>query len=205
MKTDNQAEPKIMLASGSKYRIQLMESTGLLFTAEAARIDERSVEEPLLKSGLEPADIAEVLAEAKAQDVSQRHPHRYVIGCDQTLSLLGVLYHKPRDMAGARKHLLQFSGKTHQLNSAIALVLNGETIWRYAGIANMHVRRLSPEFVGRYLADIGENALTSVGAYQIEGKGIQLFDKIDGDYFTIIGLPLLPLLEKLREMKIIDG
>ncbi len=205
MATNNQPEPQVMLASGSRYRIQLMENAGLLFNAEAARIDERAVEEPLLKSGLEPADIAEVLAEAKAHDVSQRHPHRYVIGCDQTLSLQGVLYHKPRDMSGARKHLLQFSGKTHQLNSAIALVLNGETIWRYTGIANMHVRSLSPEFIGHYLADIGENALTSVGAYQIEGRGIQLFEKIDGDYFTIIRLPLLPLLAKLRQLKITSG
>ncbi len=195
---------QIILASGSKHRAQLLESAGLAIVAEPARIDERAVEAPLLKSDLEPGDIAQILAEAKAQDVSSRHNESLVIGCDQTLSLDGCLFHKPQDMQDARKHLLSFSGKTHQLNSAIVLVRNGETLWRHVSIAHMSVRKLSPKFIGQYLARAGDAALTSVGAYQIENIGIQLFDKIDGDYFTIIGLPLLPLLKKLRQMDMLD-
>ncbi len=195
----------IVLASGSRHRAEMLENAGLSIVAEAARIDERVIEAPLLESDLQADDIAQVLAEAKALDVSDRHGQSLVIGCDQTLSLDGQLFHKPEDMQGARKHLLAFSGKTHQLNSAIVLVRNGETLWRHVGVAHMSMRQLSPKFVGQYLAKVGDVALSSVGAYQIEAEGVQLFDRIDGDYFTIVGLPLLPLLEKLRQLEILDG
>jgi septum formation protein len=150
--------------------------------------------------------VALVLATAKATDVSERSgSEAIVVGSDQTLSLADEVFHKPADMEAARRHLLKLSGKTHQLNSAVAIVRNGDTLWSHVAVARLTMRELSPAFIGRYLAKVGDKALTSVGAYQIEGPGIQLFDRIEGDYFTIVGLPLLPLLGELRKLGVIDG
>jgi septum formation protein len=195
----------LVLASTSPFRAAILKNAGLDFRAEAAGIDERSVEAPLLETDATAEDIAAVLAEAKAMDVSERNPGALVLGGDQTLSLEGKLFHKPADMEEARFHLLSFSGKTHQLWSALSLVRNGEAVWRHVSVAHMRVRPLSPQFIGRYLARTGDAALKSVGAYQYEGLGIQLFDGIDGDYFTIVGLPILPFLKKLRDLGEIDG
>ena len=195
----------MILASTSPFRAKILKDAGLDFTTDVSRLDERSVEQPLLKAQASPEDIAQVLAEAKGLDVSERHPGVLVLGGDQTLSLDDQLFHKPADMEAARRHLLAFSGKVHQLNSALALVRDGETVWRHVSVAHMHVRPLSPAFIGHYLAVIGKAALSSVGAYQIEGRGIQLFEKIHGDHYTIIGLSLLPLLAQLRAMGEIDG
>ncbi len=156
-------------------------------------------------SGVSPEDVALVLAEAKATEVSERKPGALVLGCDQTLSLGDEVFHKPADMEGARRHLLALSGKTHQLNSAVVLARDGEVLWRHVGIASLTMRKLDPAFIGRHLARVGAKALSSVGAYQIEGEGIQLFEKIEGDYFTIVGLPLLPVLAELRALGAIDG
>ena len=196
---------KLILASKSPFRSALLKNAGIEFVAESADIDERSVEAPLYKSGATPEEVAQVLAEAKALSVSENHPDAVVIGCDQTLSLGDEIFHKPVDMEAARRQLLQFSGKTHQLNSGVVLVKNGETLWRHVSVARMTMRDLDPGFVGRYLGRVGDVALSSVGAYQVEGPGIQLFEKIDGDYFTIVGLPLLPLLDELRKENLIDG
>jgi septum formation protein len=150
--------------------------------------------------------VALVLATAKATDVSERSGgEATVIGSDQTLSLGDEILHKPADMEAARRHLLKLSGKTHQLNSAVAIVRSGDTVWSHVAVARLTMRELSPAFIGRYLARVGDKALASVGAYQVEGPGIQLFDKIEGDYFTIVGLPLLPLLGELRKLGVIDG
>ena len=195
----------LILASTSPFRRQLLENAGLKIKAVAPDIDERAVEEPLQASGMNPEDVALVLAEAKAVEVSERFPDMWVIGGDQTLSLGDEVFHKPADMEAARRHLLALSGKTHQLNSAVVLAKGGETVWRHVSIARMTMRQLEPGFIGRHLSRVGAIALTSVGAYQVEGEGLQLFEKIDGDYFTIVGLPLLPLLAKLRELKVIDG
>jgi septum formation protein len=195
----------IILASGSPFRRKILEDAGIEFTIERPGIDERAVEDAVASSGMTPDDLAQILAEAKAVDVSQNHPGTLVIGSDQTLSMDGELFHKPADMEEARRRLLKLSGRTHQLNSAVVIALDGEAIWRHVSIAQLTMRALDPGFVGRHLSAVGEAALTSVGGYQIEGKGIQLFEKIDGDHFTIIGLPLLPLLEKLRELGAIDG
>lgn len=194
-----------ILASTSPFRAELLTKAGLSFTTDAADIDERAVEAPLLESGLDAADVAAVLAEAKALDVAARHPGALVLGADQTMALDGELLHKPATMEEARFRLLAMSGKAHALHSALALVRDGETLWRHTSTAHMHVRTLSPAFIGRYLADVGETALRSVGAYQIEGPGISLFERIEGDYFAIIGMPVLPLLAKLRRMDLIDG
>ena len=196
---------RIVLASGSRFRKAMLETAGVDIDVAPAKIDERAVEKTLEGTGASPEDVAQVLAEAKALEVSERHPGRLVLGCDQTLSLDDELFHKPRDMEGARAHLLRLSGRTHQLNSAAVLARNGETLWRHVGIARLTMRKLEPAFIGRHLARVGPMALNSVGAYQIEGEGIQLFDKVEGDHFTIVGLPLLPLLKELRDLGAIDG
>jgi septum formation protein len=195
----------LILASKSPFRAMILGNAGVPFHAEAANIDERSVEAPMFNSGATPEDVAQVLAEAKAKDVSERFPQAIVLGSDQTLSLGDDVFHKPRDMEEARRHLLRLSGRTHQLNSAMAITKNGETIWRHLSVARLTMRDLSPEFIGAHLAEVGEAALQSVGAYQYEGRGIQLFEKIEGDYFTIVGLPILPLLGELRRLGVFHG
>ena len=196
---------RIVLASGSRFRKAMLEAAGVDLDVAPARIDERAVEQTLEGSGATPEDLAQVLAEAKALEVSERNPGRLVLGCDQTLSLDNELFHKPEDMEDARRHLLKLSGRTHQLSSAAVLARNGAALWRHVGIARLTMRRLEPAFIGRHLARVGPMALNSVGAYQIEGEGVQLFEKIEGDHFTIVGLPLLPLLEELRDLGAIDG
>ena len=196
---------KIILASGSPFRKAMLVNAGVDVEAIPAAVDERALEAPLHGSGVSPEDVALVLAEAKATEVSERKPGALVLGCDQTLSLGDEVFHKPADMEGARRHLLALSGKTHQLNSAVVLCRNGEVLWRHVGIASLTMRKLDPAFIGRHLARVGAKALSSVGAYQIEGEGIQLFEKIEGDYFTIVGLPLLPVLAELRVLGAIDG
>ncbi|MFK0685918.1 Maf-like protein [Ochrobactrum sp. BD67] len=196
---------ELILASKSPFRSALLKNAGIAFSTASAEVDERAVEAPLYETGATPEEVAQVLAEAKALDVSEKNPGAVVIGCDQTLSLGDKIFHKPADMEAARRQLLKFSGMTHQLNSAVVLAKDGKTLWRHVSIARMTMRDLDPGFVGRYLGRVGDTALSSVGAYQVEGPGIQLFEKIDGDYFTIVGLPLLPLLDELRKEKLIDG
>ena len=195
----------IVLASGSPFRKKMLEDAGLSFGVERPEIDERAVERAVEGAGISPEDLAAILAEAKALDVSQRRPGMLVIGADQTLSLNDDVLHKPKDMEEARRRLLALSGQTHQLNSAIILMRDGETIWRHVEVARLTMRQLDPGFIGRHLSRVGDRALSSVGAYQIEGEGIQLFEAIEGDHFTIVVLPLLPLLKKLRELGAIDG
>jgi septum formation protein len=195
----------LILASKSPFRAEILQKAGIDFCAEPAAIDERSAEAPLLKGGAAPEEVALVLAEAKALDVSGRFPDALVLGADQTLSLDDELFHKPSGMEAARRQLLKLSGKTHILSSALVLTRRGETLWRHVSVAHLTMRSFSPSFIGRHLARVGEAALSSVGAYQYEGEGIQLFEMIDGDYFTIVGLPLLPLLAELRRLGEIDA
>ena len=195
----------LVLASASPFRKTLLVNAGIDFAVQPADIDERAVEAPLRRGNVGPEDTALVLAETKAVTISEARPSDLVIGADQTLSLDDEILHKPADMQAARRHLLKLSGKTHQLNSAVVLVCDGQTLWRHVSTASLTMRTLDPGFIGRYLSRVGDIALSSVGAYQLEGIGVQLFDRIDGDYFTIIGLPMLPLLAKLRQMEVIDG
>lgn len=195
----------LVLASGSPFRRQLMENAGLAFSVDPARIDERAIEAPLEKDGASPDRVAIALAIAKARDVSARHPGCLIIGSDQTLSLGHRVYHKPGNLAEAAAHLQSFSGKTHRLNSAVALVRDQDIVWTHVSHAELTVRELTPEFIARHLERVGPKVLSSVGAYQLEGEGVQLFSRIDGDYFTILGLPLLPLLNKFRELGEIDA
>ena len=191
----------LILASLSPFRKSILENAGLEFDVEGAKIDERELEKTLGK--ITPQELAKKLAMKKAEDVSSRFPDALVIGCDQTLELEGNALHKVANLEGVRDRLFSLSSKTHYLHSGIALAKAGKADWVGLSTAKMTVRSLSPEFIDYYIDKAGEDVQSSVGAYQIEGLGIQLFDKIDGDYFTIIGMPLLLLIKKLRETGII--
>ena len=200
MRSTEGIERSLILASGSGARRQMMEAAGLVFEVVPADVDEVAIRDTLRagNSGIEPADVAEVLARAKAEMVSAAHPDALVIGADQVLALGDQIFEKPADLDAARDSLLVLRGKTHQLHSAVVLAENGETVWSASDVAHMGVRAFTPEFLGAYLATAGEKICSSVGAYQLEGLGVQLFEKIEGDYFTILGMPLLPLLGELR-------
>jgi len=194
----------LILASQSPFRAAMLKNAGLAFETAVAEIDERAVEAPLVAAGMDASDIAEVLALAKAREVSERFAGKVIIGAGQTLGLDGEMLHKPRDMEEARRRLLQLSDRAHQLNSAACLLRDGETLWSHVEICRLRFRKLDPGFVGRHLAAVGEAALQSVGAYHIEGRGAQLVESMEGDFFSIMGLPLLALLAALRRQELID-
>lgn len=194
----------LVLASASPARHAILQNAGLSFEAVPARIDERAAEEPLVKTGAPPEDVGLALAMAKAASVSETRPGALVVGADQVLAFEGRPFSKPKDMEDARRQLLRLSGRTHELHSAVACARDGDVVWQHVETARLTMRPLGPGDVGRYLAAAGDAALESVGAYQIEGRGIQLFDRIDGDYFAILGLPLLPLLKYLRAEGVIE-
>jgi len=196
---------ELILASASASRQMLMRNAGLRFSSIPAAIDERAIDARLEAAGATPETIALELAKAKAVAVSRLYPDDYVIGSDQTMSLGNRIYHKAKDMAEAHANLLSLSGKTHTLNCGIAIAKNGEIVCEAVSLAQMTMRDLSLGYISRYLERAGSQVLSSVGAYQLEGEGIQLFTSIDGDYFTILGLPLLPLLIQMRELGLIDG
>lgn len=196
---------RIILASASPFRLAMLRNAGIETEANPSRIDERAVEEAVGDAAISPENLAWILAEAKATEVSERFPDALVIGSDQTLSLGDEVLHKVADMEEARRRLLRLSGKTHHLNSAVVLARDGKALWGHVSVARMTMRKLEPSYVGRYLSRVGDQVLRSVGAYQIEGEGIQLFDTIEGDHFTIVGMPLLPLVAELRRLGAIDG
>jgi septum formation protein len=193
----------LILASNSKTRADLLRSANLYPELHPAHIDERALEDEFIKTSTNPADTARELAQAKAINISALHPNHYVIGADQTLSLGDKRFHKPANINEARKTLQQFSGNTHQLHSGVALAYAGQLIWSHVETAHMHVRELSEDFINSYLAQAGGSILSSVGAYQYEGLGIHLFERIIGDQSTILGLPLLPLLAELGKQELI--
>lgn len=195
---------RLILASASPFRNALLGNAGLAFDAVPPSVDERAIEETLTVSGATPSSLAVALAEAKARDVAQRFPEALVIGADQTLSLDGRVFHKPADMGAARQTIQSLSGKTHHLNSGVAIAHGRKVLWRLVDTARLTMRPLSSKQIEHYLEWVGQKALSSVGAYQIEGEGIRLFESIEGDYFTIIGLPLLPLLAALRALGGLD-
>ena len=169
--------PPLILASGSKSRARVLEVAGLAFIVEPPGLDEAVMRQPLVgKGSLSPHDVAEVLARAKAEAVSDLAPKAYVIGGDQVLALGDTIFSKPDSMEAARRQLLDLSGKTHTLHTAVAVATDGETIWAETTIAALTIRKLSPEFIGRYLVAAGEEVLSSVGAYQLESLGVQLFE-----------------------------
>jgi len=192
----------LILASQSQVRQTLLANAGLSFEAQPAAIDERTIQQG---SGLTVAsEIAARLAYEKARFVSLRSPGRYVIGADQTLECSGRLFNKPAGRAGAIEHLRALSGQTHELNAAVAIVRDGETLFENVSVARMTMRNLSEDTIAAYLDVAGDAVTTSVGAYQLEGLGVHLFSRIEGDHFTILGLPLLPLLAFLRSQGLLS-
>jgi septum formation protein len=202
-----QPDPALILASTSRTRRQILTNAGLTFDAVAPEVDEAVIRETLTAEddGIDPADVAEVLARAKAEDVSARHPDALVIGADQVLACEGVIYSKVENEDQARDALLALRGRTHQLHTAVALAQGGETVWERVETAHLTMREFSAASLGSYIAQAGPDVLESVGCYKLEGPGVQLFEKIEGDYFTILGLPLLPLLAELRARKLISA
>jgi septum formation protein len=186
----------LILASQSPARKMLLANAGISFEAVPADIDERSVQK---NSGLSaPGEIAGLLAREKACFVSSKNPGRYVIGADQTLALGSRLFSKPAGLAQAADQLRLLAGGTHELHSAVAVARDGKIMFSDVSVARMTMRRLDESAIEAYLDQAGQAVTTSVGAYQLEGLGVHLFERIEGDHFTILGLPLLPLLAFMR-------
>jgi septum formation protein len=194
------ADPRItlVLASASELRRRLLDNAGFAFLCDPPPVDEQQVKSSLHGAQATSTEIAETLAELKAQRVAIRHPGCLVIGADQVLDCNGILYDKPTDIDRARADLIALRGKTHALVTSVVAVRDGIRLWHYNDQSSLTMRDFSDEFLDTYLDQISEQAFQSVGAYQVEARGVQLFEKIDGDYFSILGLPLLPLVAFLR-------
>jgi len=196
---------RLILASASLTRKKILADANVPFEAAAPNIDERRIKDELLAQGAKPDMIAATLAEQKALGVAGRVKNSLVLGADQVLVCEGKLFSKAENLVDARETLRQFRGRKHELISAMALVRNGFSEWRYVEIAELWVRDFSDAFLDAYLEQEGEDILGSVGCYRIEGGGAQLFEKIVGDQSAICGLPIFPLLDVLREKGIIPA
>ncbi len=188
----------VVLASQSQSRAALLSAAGVRFSKISSGVDETLIKDRMLAEGASPLQIAQALGEAKAVAVSA-HTQGLVIGADQTLELDGKLYDKADSLAEARERLLAFRGRTHQLHGGLTLAEDGVAIWRHTESSSLTVREFSDAFLDDYLDRHGQAVLSSVGCYHLEGAGAQLFERTEGDYFAILGLPLLPLLAALRE------
>ena len=196
------ADP-LILASGSKTRARMLRGAGVAIEIVVPAIDEPELMASLNASGATTSRVAEVLAEMKAQRVAPRFPGRFVLGCDQMLECDGMWLDKPADRAHAREQLKMLRGTSHSLVTSAVLVRDEERLWHVTERAEMRMRGFSDEFLEHYLEQAGDDILRSVGAYQLEGIGAQLFQRVSGDFFTILGLPLLPVLAILREHGIV--
>jgi len=190
------ASDPLVLASRSAVRRTLLEAAGVPVEVRPADIDERSLETVMPSET--PAAVAALLARQKALAVAALHPARLVLGADQVLTFDAELFSKPADRAAARAQLRALSGRTHELHAAIAFVRDATVVCEHVGTARLTMRSFSDRFLDAYLEAVGSAATASVGAYQIEGLGIQLFERVEGDYFTVLGLPLLTALDFLR-------
>jgi len=189
----------VVLASASASRAAILKAAGVVFETVGAGVDETAIKSQLLATGAAPSVIAERLAAEKSRQASRMRPNALVIGADQTLELDGALVDKAANLAEARARLMALRGRTHQLHAAVAAAEDGDVIWRKIESPALTARDFSDAFLDGYLARAGELLLASVGCYFLEGDGAQLFERIDGDYFAVLGLPLLPVLAMLRD------
>jgi septum formation protein len=197
------ADEPLVLASQSKVRRAVLEAAGLPVKAYPAHLDERAIERQVVSG--KPGDVALTLAQEKARTVAAMSDARLVVGCDQTLALGDRRFDKPADRAAARAQLLAMRGRTHELHSGIAVVRSGALTFGHVAVARLTMRDFSEGFLDAYLDAAGSTVTASVGAYQLERVGIHLFERIEGDHFTILGLPLLPLLGYLRREGVLAG
>lgn len=181
----------------------MLSAAGVHFEAIPAYVDEETVKQSLKADGADALSAAETLAELKAVKVSNAHPEALVIGADSILDLGGEWFDKPPDLDHAKAHLITLRGRTHYLATAAVVALGGKRIWHVQDRPSLTMRRFSDAFLEAYISDVGSSLLSSVGAYHLEGRGVHLFEKIDGDFFSILGLPLLPLLSFLREHNVV--
>ncbi len=193
----------LVLASASTVRAAMLTAAGIEVEIMPARIDETAFKQAMLADGASPRDLADKLAELKALRTSARQPDRLVLGADQVLVHDGQVFDKAQSRAEARAQLLALRGQTHKLLSAAVVALDGRPVWRHVGTARLTMRPFSEAFLDAYLENIGDLALQSVGCYHLEGLGAQLFARVEGDYFTVLGLPLLELLGFLRAREVL--
>lgn len=193
----------LILASGSKTRAEMLKNAGVNFTVQTPTVDEASLKEALVVDGTAPRHIADALAEMKARIVSYQKPDALVLGADQILEKDGKVFSKASNRQEAEATLKALSGGVHKLISAVVICQNGQAIWRSVDQVKMDVRPLSDAFIKQYLDTLGDDAFWSVGCYQFEGIGAQLFNHMDGDYFTVLGMPLLPVLDFLRRYNLL--
>ncbi len=194
------ASEPLILASGSATRRDMLAAAGIPVEVVKPAIDERAVEKPLVDRGVPADQVAAALACAKALAVSRDRPGRFVLAADQTLTCEGMAFHKPADLAAAERQIAALAGRSHELHSAFVIARDGAPLAEGLEAARLTMRPLQAGFIARYLAVAGSAALSSVGGYQLEGPGAQLFDKVEGDHFTILGLPLLAVLAALRDL-----
>ncbi|HLJ64843.1 MAG TPA: Maf family protein [Stellaceae bacterium] len=202
MRASSPSSP-LVLASASVIRRTLLERAGITVVADPAAIDETLIKARFRRDGKAADACALALAEAKAAAVAGRHADAFILGADQILVAADRWFDKPRDLNDARAQLTALRGRPHELVSALAVWREGRLIWQVIDSARLHMREFSDDFLERYLREAGPGVLASVGAYQWEGRGAQLFERVEGDYFSILGLPLLPLLAFLRDEGVI--